>query len=325
MYTFLHKKFKLSLIKLLKKNERSLIAISGGQDSLCLVKLIHECFKKYKYKFEAIYIDHQWKKDSLKHSQHIVNIIHQIDIPISIYQIKDLVFSEAEARAIRYQILIQHALQNNFTNIITGHNQNDQTETLIQNLIRGSSLDGITGLTAKRKINYSLSIIRPLLNFNREEIGWFCRKFCLPIWSDTSNYNYKIQRNRLRYELLPYLQKYFNPNINKSINNFLYLSIRENEYIRENSIKLYIKSKHDQLVSLNLGIIKNQHYALQKRTLQMYFHYHFNKNIKTSSLEKIISIINQEKIPSLIIYSDNLIIQEQNGWLYTNFKNRINS
>lgn len=280
MHTFLHKKFKLNFVKFLKKNEGFLIAISGGQDSLCLIKLIHECLRQDKYKFEAIYIDHQWKKDSLKHSKHIINLIHQVNIPISIYQIKHLVFSEAEARTIRYQILIQHALQNNLTNIITGHNQNDQAETLIQNLIKGSGLDGITGLTIKRKINYNLSIVRPLLDFNREEIGWFCRKFCLPIWSDTSNYNYTIQRNRMRYELLPYLQKYFNPNISESINYFLYLCIDENEYIRENSIKLYIKSKHSKLASLNLNMLQKQHYALQKRTLQIYFHYHFNKSIK---------------------------------------------
>nr|AYR05930.1 tRNA(Ile)-lysidine synthase [Lithothamnion sp.] len=321
MYTFLHKKFKLSLIELLKKNGRSLIAISGGQDSLCLIKLIKECFKNYRHKFEAIYIDHQWKKDSFKHSRHVINIINQINIPVSIYQIKYPVFSEFEARAVRYQILIQHALQNNFTYIITGHNKSDQIETFIQNLIRGSSLDGITGLITKRRINYRLSIIRPLLNVTREEIKWFCRKLCLPIWSDISNYNYTIQRNRLRYELLPYLQKYFNPNINKSINYFLYLCICENEYIRENSIKLYIKSKHDRLISLNLSIIQKQHYALQKRTLQMYFHHHFNKNIKRSSLEKIVFMANQEKIPNHIIYSDNLIIQQQNGWLYTNFRN----
>lgn len=320
MYTFLHKKFKLSLIKLLKNNGRSLVAISGGQDSLCLIKLINECFKNYEDKFEAIYIDHQWKQDSFKHSEHIINIINQINVSISIYQIKHPVFSELEARAIRYQILIQHALQNNFRYIITGHNKNDQIETFIQNLIRGCSLDGITSLIGKRKINCQLSIIRPLLNLNREEIGWFCRKSCLPIWSDISNYNYTIQRNRLRYELLPYLQKYFNPNINKSINYFLYLCICENEYIRENSIKLYIKSMHNRLISLNLNIIQKQHYALQKRTLQMYFHHHFNKNIKKSSLEKIIFMINQKKISNHIVYSDNLIIQQQNGWLYTNFR-----
>lgn len=319
MHTFLHKKFRLSLIKLLKENEGSLIAISGGQDSLCLMKLITDCFKHNKYKFEAVYIDHQWKNDSLQHSKHIINIAKQIGTPISIYQIKHLVFSEAEARELRYKILIQHAMKNNLKAILTGHNQNDQIETFLQHLFRSSSLDGITGLVNNRKINQKLAIIRPLLIFKREEIKWFCRKLYLPVWSDTTNYNYKIQRNRLRHEVLPYLQNYFNPNISQSIYSFLNLCISDNEYLKENTIKLYIKSKHNKLIGLNLIILQNQHLALQKRTLQMYFHYHFNKSIQRKYLEKIITIINLNKTLDRIIYSDNFIIQTNNGWLYTNF------
>lgn len=319
MHTFLHKKFKLSLIKLFKKNKNSLIAISGGQDSLCLMKLIDDCFKKNQHRFEAIYIDHQWKNDSLRHSRHIINIAKQVGVPIAIYQIKHLVFSEAEARELRYRILIQHAIQNNLTTILTGHNQNDQIETFLQHLFRSSSLDGITGLVNNRKINHKLAILRPLLIFKREEIEWFCRKLYLPIWSDITNYNYKIRRNRLRYEVLPYLQDYFNPNINKSIYSFLNLCISDNEYLKENAIKLYIKSKHNKLVGLNLMVLQKQHHALQRRTLQMYFHYHFNKSIKRKCLEKIIIMVNRDKILNSIIYSDNLIIQQNNGWLYTDF------
>nr|YP_010728607.1 tRNA(Ile)-lysidine synthase [Phymatolithon calcareum]WEA76906.1 tRNA(Ile)-lysidine synthase [Phymatolithon calcareum] len=319
MHTFLHKKFKLNLVKLLKENKDSLIAISGGQDSLCLIKLMNDCFKHNKYKFEAVYIDHQWKSDSLQHSKHIINIAKQMNIPISIYQIKHLVFSEAEARELRYKILIQHAIQNNLKAILTGHNQNDQIETFLQHLFRSSSLDGITGLVNKRKINPELTIIRPLLIFKREEIEWFCRKLYLPVWSDTTNYNYKIQRNRLRYEVLPYLQNYFNPNINQAIHSFLNLCISDNEYLKENTIKLYIKSKHNKFIGLNLMILQKQHHALQKRTLQMYFHYHFNKSIQKKYIEEIIIMINQDKTLKSIIYSDNLIIQKNNGWLYTSF------
>nr|YP_010471175.1 tRNA(Ile)-lysidine synthase [Synarthrophyton patena]UVF63004.1 tRNA(Ile)-lysidine synthase [Synarthrophyton patena] len=320
MHTFLHKRFQKDAIKLLKKNTGSLIAISGGQDSLCLIKLINDCFKNKRYYFEAIYIDHQWQKDSYKHTKHIANILNKIFMPITIYQIKEPVFSEEKAREIRYKILIQHALKKHLRYILTGHNDNDKTETFIQNLIRGSSLDGITGLNNKKKITHKLSIIRPLLNFNREEIRWFCRKFCLPIWSDASNYNYKIQRNRLRYELIPYLQHYFNPKFHEAINSFLYLCKINNEYIKENSIKLYMKSQHSRLISLNLIILQKQHSSLQSRIIQIYFYYHFNKSITKKCLKDIITIINKKTKINKIIYLDNLIIQKKHGWLYTNFR-----
>nr|YP_009541618.1 tRNA(Ile)-lysidine synthase [Synarthrophyton chejuense]AYR05627.1 tRNA(Ile)-lysidine synthase [Synarthrophyton chejuense] len=323
MHTFLHKKFRENFIGLTKKNTSSIIAISGGQDSLCLIKLLndyHIKIKNSKHNFEAIYIDHQWQKNSFNHAKHIANIINTTNISLTIYQIKKPAFSEVEARAKRYKILINHALKYNYKYIITGHNQDDQTETFLQNLIRGSTIDGITSLYNNRKITENLSILRPMLNFSREEIKWFCRKFCLPIWSDASNYTYKIKRNRLRYELIPYLKQYFNPKLHKSINTFLNSCNKDNEYIKENSIKLYIKSKHYKFISLNIDIIRMQHKSLQARIIQMHFYYHFNKRIKKNGLINIIEIINRTQNIKEIIYSDNLIIQKINGWLYTTLK-----
>lgn len=319
MQTFLHTKFEAHLSKFLYTNTNSLIAISGGQDSLCLVKLIQDCFIQTKnFYFEAIYIDHQWKEDSFNHSKHLANIFQTTSIPITVYQIKSFAFSEAEARELRYKILIQHALRNNLRNIITGHNMNDQTETFLQKLIRGSSLNGITSLRQNKKITQNLCIIRPLVNYNKEEIKWFCQKFCLPIWSDNSNYNYKVQRNRLRHEIIPYLQRYFNPQLHVSINSFLYLCHNDNEYIKENSIKLYIKSKHSKLIGLNLRILNKQHFSLQIRIIQIYFYHHFNISIHITNLLKIIKVINQADIKNYILYLDTIIVQKLNGWLYAN-------
>ena len=320
MHTFLHKKFLANLMKFPKDKTSSLIAISGGQDSLCLIKLIYDCFKSHINNFEAIYIDHQWQKDSLRHSKHIANMLNTINMPITIYQIKQTNFSEAEARKIRYKILIQHACNNNIEYIITAHNKDDQMETLLQKLIRSSSLNGITSFTGNKKVNFHISILRPLLNFNKAEIRWFCKKFCLPIWSDKSNYNYKIQRNRLRYELIPYLKKYFNPQINESINSFIDTCRIDNEYIKENAIKLYIKSKHNKFIGLNLSFLKTQHKSLQIRTLQIYFNYHFNIHITNQYIADILIRINQKQNMNSIFFFNTLIIQQIDGWLYTNFR-----
>lgn len=321
MHTFLHTKFKLNLNGLITQNDHLIIALSSGQDSLCLLKLIHDCLKQSLYKIEAIYIDHQWKNDSLQHSKHILNIIKRINIPITIYQIKKSTISENEARKIRYRILIQHALKKQYTIIITGHNQNDQIETLLQNLIRGTSLNGLTNLTINKQISHKLAILRPLINFTKSEIAWFCRLFYLPVWSDTTNYNYYIKRNRLRYELIPYLKNYFNPRIENAIHNFIKLCEYENEYIKENTIKLYTKSIHKKLISLNLTMLKKQHYILQQRVLQLYFHYHFNKQISKNTAHVILNFGNNSLKNTLhSIYYNKLLIQYKNGWLYVNIK-----
>lgn len=318
MHTFLHKKFKFNL-NALTDEDRLLIAISGGQDSMCLVKLVYDCLENNCFQIEAIYIDHQWKKDSLSRIKHIVHILHQNSIPISIYQIQTQVFSENEARKLRYKTLIKHALTYKYTKIITGHNQNDKIETAVQNVIRGTGLNGLTNMSHSKQLARKISIIRPLINFTRSEIMWFCRYFCLPVWSDITNYNYNLNRNKIRYELLPYLKNYFNPNIVDTIYNFLQLCQQENEYIRENTLRLYAMSNHKNLVGLNFELLKKQHIVLQKRVLQLYLYHNFSKNINQKAMDKLIEYINNSRIKKQIIELDSLYIQNFKGWIYIRF------
>nr|YP_007878321.1 tRNA(Ile)-lysidine synthase [Calliarthron tuberculosum]AGA63932.1 tRNA(Ile)-lysidine synthase [Calliarthron tuberculosum] len=319
MQTFLHRKFKLNFNRLINSNHL-LIAISGGQDSICLIKLLNDYLQRKSIKkIEAIYIDHQWKKDSQQHAKHLINIMKNSLIPLTIYQIKDTVFSEAEARQLRYKILVKHARIKKYNTIITGHNQNDCIETLINNLLRGTSLNGITNLTSKKQICNKILLVRPLINFTRPEITWFCRQFCLPIWSDKTNYNHNVTRNKLRNELIPYLENQFNPNLQYNLCKFLELCQDDNEYIKENTIKLYIKSRHRYLISLNLNLLKKQHVILQRRVLQLFFHYNFNQNISNKILKTIIMLENHNNFNKYTIFANNLIIEYTDGWIYTNF------
>ena len=317
IYTFLHTRFKLNIQNYISENSNILIALSSGQDSLCLLKLLDNCLKKNKNKIEAIYIDHQWKKDSKAHSEHILNIMEAIKIPITIYQIKESPISELESRKMRYKIFITHAIKENFSILITGHNNNDQIETFLYNIFRGTSMQGISNFTISKKINNRLSILRPLINFKKSEIAWFCRLFYLPIWSDITNYNFYIKRNRLRYEIIPYLTNHFNPKIEKTLTDFIKLCQNDNEYIQENTIKLYIKSKNKRFISLNLSIIKKQQYVLQKRVLRLYFYYNFHKQINQKIIITILRLNSIQK--SKMLYFNNLALEYYNGWLYVNF------
>ncbi len=300
----------------LKSHQGILVAISGGQDSLCLLKLLTDCIDIKKNKIHTIYIDHQWKNDSKKHSQHIINMMKSIRAPAAIYQIKQLALSENEARKIRYRILIQHALRKKCSKIIMGHNSNDQIETVISNLVRGTGLDGITNFSIHKKIKDQLSIIRPLINFTKAEITWISRLFYLPVWSDETNYNLNLKRSRIRYELLPYLQNFFNPNIQQVFTNFIHLCYEDNEYIKENTIKLYMKTRHKIYAGLNLQELDKQHKTLQKRVLKLYFYYHFYKQINTKTAYWILSLNNKHK--QQVFHFDGLNLQNWHGWLYIN-------
>lgn len=112
MQTFLQMKLSYKTLEYFRKDTPILLALSGGQDSLCLLQLLDNYYLQQK-KAYAVYIDHQWKNDSIKHTHHIINLTRSRNIPIAIYQIKSLSLSENKARQIRYKTLIQHAQKKN--------------------------------------------------------------------------------------------------------------------------------------------------------------------------------------------------------------------
>nr|WOA02497.1 tRNA-Ile-lysidine synthase [Gloiopeltis furcata] len=322
MHTYLHYKFYMSLESYVNNKHLTsiLVAISGGQDSLCLIKLIEDYQDKFRtyesFNIEYIYIDHQWRKDSRQQIQHIINFANCRERKISVYEIQSLVKSEIGARNLRYQTIIQHALANRHQLILTAHTATDRVETFFQQIIRGTSLDGVTGLHIERQINSNLRLVRPLLDFDRTEINWFCRHFYLPTWSDVTNYEYKVQRNRLRYEFIPYLRSYFTKSIEQKISSFLKISSLENEYIKQNSIKLYLDNIHNVSIAINYKKVRTQHLCLQTRVLQVFFYHNFNKTLSCCFVYTLILKLKTLNPNKSNITWQNFNFQMYKSWLY---------
>nr|YP_009392000.1 tRNA Ile-lysidine synthetase [Periphykon beckeri]ARW60348.1 tRNA Ile-lysidine synthetase [Periphykon beckeri] len=303
-----------------------LLAISGGQDSIYLINTLEKLKKKEynnKITISYIYIDHQWKHNSYQQLKHIINYIKLINSNIIVYQIKKVTLSEDECRRYRYNIIIQHSIKYNFQLIITGHNANDKVETFMQNTIKGSSIESLSNLVIKNKIYNRLFILRPLLKLNRTVIYWTCKKFYLPIWSDATNYFYKIQRNRIRQELIPYIQQYIHSNIENNIklliNNYYY----QNEYIKQSVLKLYLKSKHNKRIAINYTIINKQNFILQIKVIQLFCFQNIQTYLESQKITKIMHEINQGSIAldlSQIVNYNNFKFFIYNSWMYLKIK-----
>lgn len=305
-------------------NNCILVSISAGQDSLCLIKILKKINQilKYKLQIQYIYIDHQWKNNSKYQIQHILNYLKSDNSKIYIYQIKEQCNSETEARIIRYQILFNHAQKNRNFIIITGHNLTDKIETFLQNLFKGTSLDGATSLNEFRYNINNHILFRPLVNINRNETEWLCRNSSLPIWSDQTNYYYYIARNRIRHELIPYVKNYISTNLEDHLESFLTISKIDNEYLKQNTIKFFLLAHHKKIIAINYQIVDQQHLAIQNRILQLFSFHHFNQVFNKTVIQQIKS--NYYKItknPSKYLsirweLNKNIYIQQK--WLYIN-------
>ena len=212
----LHKRLKQNK-SLLPVNSTLLLAISGGQDSMALLKLIIDLRRLYKWQVEIWHGDHQWhaKSEKIKQELKLWCIDHQLSFHSNKAN-KEEVSNEEKARDWRYENLIIKAKLLSSTNkelpcirILTGHTATDRAETIIMNLARGTDLIGLSTLKEKRTLENNIELARPLLVFNRNETLEICQEFDLPIWNDPSNENIKLTRNKIRKQILPILNSIY--------------------------------------------------------------------------------------------------------------------
>ncbi len=208
----LHKRLKQNK-SLLPINSTLILAISGGQDSMALLKLIIDLRRLYKWQVEIWHGDHQWHSKSKKIEEELK--LWCLNKQISFHSNKakkEVVANEEKARNWRYKNLLMKAKflssKNIYfpsTRILTGHTATDRAETIIMNLARGTDLIGLSTLKEQRTLEKNIDLARPLLIFNRSETLEICKEFNLPIWIDPSNENINLTRNKIRKEILPIL------------------------------------------------------------------------------------------------------------------------
>ena len=300
-----------------------LVAISGGQDSLYLIKIMenykYDChiIKNKRITISYIYIDHQWRLDSYEQVKHIANYIKSFDNNFYVYQFKNSIVSEKICRIHRYYLIIKHAKKNSYDLIITGHSRTDKIETFLHNFLRGRGIEGMTSLVAQIQVNNTIQLSRPLINMSRSNIYWICKKFSLPIWSDTTNYTYSLSRNRIRYELIPYLKKYFHERIENNINYLLYNYYNQHEYIKQNTFKLYINSIHKIYIALNYLQFIGQSFIIQFKIIQLFYIHSLNIHLTHRMVTKIVKGINRKGYRYKLGFKiKNMTLNIDYQWIY---------
>ena len=230
---------------LLPSGATVLMAVSGGQDSLCLAQLLLDLRKNWGWRLAVIHCDHGWRSDSAENASHVQQLAQQWQLPCFVEKAKLPPPSEAAARSWRYGICAQVASSHGYHHVVTGHTATDRAETVLYNLLRGSGADGIQALSWQRQLESvaddsgDIYVTRPLLGLTRQETGQFCHDLGLPIWYDRSNADLRYRRNRIRQELMPYLRSHFNPNVETTLAQTAEIFTAEVAYLENQAAQLY--------------------------------------------------------------------------------------
>jgi len=288
-WTPLHVKFHQTCRQrnLLEQQQSLLVAVSGGQDSLCLLGLLRDLQPKWNWQLAVAHCDHRWATDA-GIADRVREIASRWGLPFHLKIASNLEETEAAARKWRYRALAEIARAHNCSAVVAGHTLSDRAETLLYNLIRGSGTDGLQALTWQRPLSDRIQLIRPLLNISRRETGAFCQQLQLPVWEDAANQDLRYARNRLRQQVIPQLQASFNPQVETAIAQTAEVLRADVEYLETQARKLLESAiapptaslveplsaqEHQplcELPSLDRRVLSTAPLALQRRALRQF-------------------------------------------------------
>lgn len=213
---------------------RVLCAVSGGADSVCL---LHILSRREDISVVAAHYNHQLRwKESDRDEQFVRELCEKWGIPLVVgrgdvkaFARKEKRSTEEAGRILRYSFLFQAAETEGCDLIATAHNADDNAETMLLSLIRGTGLTGLTGIPFRRE-----NIVRPLLGATRRDILYYLALHLIPHREDSSNRDRKYARNRLRADVMPVLW-HLNPRVSEHMANTAVQLAEIDRYLDENA------------------------------------------------------------------------------------------
>lgn len=222
---------RLQTDELIQPQERILIALSGGSDSVALLHLLRAVAPSLQLTLVAAHLDHSIRSESGDDLDFVRSLCAQMQIPLLWARVDVPALASAEkvgleeaGRLARQTFLLQEAERLGCTTIALGHHRGDQAETLLHHLSRGCGLHGLAGMRQRRGL-----FVRPLLAYSKAELLAYLAGIGAEFVSDASNEELNFTRNRIRHQLLPLLAT-LNPRIEATLGDLSFVAAQEDDY-----------------------------------------------------------------------------------------------
>ena len=282
---------------LISNGDKIVVAVSGGPDSMCLLNILKNLRQKFNIELFVAHINHMIREEADSETEYVKNYCERNNIKCFIKRANVLEMAKEQkkgteemGRIVRYDFFEYVANEVSADKIAIAHTENDNAETILMNLMRGASLEGLKGIEPIRG-----KYIRPLIECNREEIEKYCEINKLDPKFDKTNNDNTYTRNKIRNLLIPYIKKEFNPNIIETLNRLAVLARQDatyfNKIVKESyaDILLYeninnLNENLEKYIILDLKKFNKLEYVIKSRVLL----YSINKLLGTTKgIEKI--------------------------------------
>jgi tRNA(Ile)-lysidine synthase len=300
--------------QLLPRGARILVAVSGGQDSLCLIQLLRDLASHWDWTLAVAHCDHGWRADSAANAHYLRSLAEGWHLPFYLRVAATVTPSEAAARAWRYEALTEVAMENGSAIVVTGHTATDRAETLLYNLVRGSGADGLQSLAWQRPLG-ALSLVRPLLDWRRSDTGEFCRSVGLTVWPDATNQDLQYARNRIRHEIMPLLQSHLNPRAEQHLAQTAELLTAEVAYLEVLATDLLAQLVGADPMRIDRDGLRAAPLALQRRVLRRFLRNALGIAPNFAQIEKLVALLEAPQRSTTDPFPGGTIAVVDGDWL----------
>lgn len=253
--------------EMLNKGDTVVVGLSGGADSVCLLHFLNSIKNEYNLTIISAHINHgirgeEAEKDALFSKTFSENLnvdFRHLKVDCVNEAQKNGETVEEAGRRIRYEFF-NSLIEGENSVIATAHNSNDNMETIIFNITRGSSLNGVKGIPPKRE-----NIIRPLIFCSREEIECYCKENSLEFVTDSTNLSDDYTRNRIRHLVIPELKK-INESAEEAFSRFSEMSRDDLDFLEKSTISAFKQAEIDKN-TYSVKILNTFHKSIKNRVI----------------------------------------------------------
>ena len=261
--------------KLIEKGDGVVVGVSGGPDSVCLLHALCSLSEQLNIRIYAVHINHMLRgEESIADQRYVEDLCEKLGIPLYVrtFDIKSIaaekgISLEEAGREVRYREFEKVCKEVGADKIAVAHNRNDQAETVLMHIIRGAGTGGLKGMDFKRG-----NVIRPLLGIDRKDIEEYCRLHGLSPRTDSTNLESIYTRNKIRLDLIPYINTQFGIDIEDNLCRMSRLIRDEDEFIENEAACVFresIRMERTGQIWLDIPKLMNSHPAILRRVLRM--------------------------------------------------------
>lgn len=300
--------------------EHIVIGLSGGPDSVCLFHILCQLKEELGIRLHAVHINHGLRPGAADEDQRYVErLCEEYHVPCHTYSFdvnriakEEGISGEDAGRQVRYQSFFEVAGRitaetGASVKIAVAQNMNDQAETVLMRILRGTGTDGLCGIEYLRTENTKGTVIRPLLDVSREEVETYCRENLLKPQIDLTNLEPIYTRNKIRLELLPYLSENFNTNIVSALNRLSKIAKEDKDYFGqkvETLIAEHAVFQEPERIGISLHVLRSEPPAICHRLIMRLFErIGLSKNMTASHLEQADRLLKEGKTSSVTDFS----------------------